>query len=193
MADTARSVLVLDDGGVPALVSALLVDDPSAVHVRFVGRSPRAKAISKLRSERLAFAGWYDAGPSNSATELLLAALREARRIAAEQVVWPEFASDDLDRLSLAISRVRLVDDLAALDCPPDAQPPHVETPLIDLDARRICDLAVDLDAPLDAESVWWCESTGPRVCGQCEACRLWQAAIAAPRAWERAEAAPVA
>jgi hypothetical protein len=193
MADAARSVLVLDDGGVPSLVGALLVDEPSAVHVRFVGRSPRARAISKRRSERLAFAGWYDAGPSKSASELLLAALREARRIAAPQVVWPEFASEDLDRMSLAISRVRLIEDLAALDCPPDAAPPHIETPLLDLDARRICDLAVDLDAPLDAESVWWCDAAGSRVCGQCEACRLWQTAIAGPRAWEGADAAPVA
>ena len=186
MPEAALPVVVIDDGGLPALVSALMVNEPAATHIWCISSNPRGVHVSQYRTGRLAFASFTRGVAESPLPEMLLASLRFAVEINAHSVVWPFFSSVDVERMSLAACRVRLVEELIALETPANSALPRLETPLLDLDPPRICDLAVDMGAPIDARNVWWCETQGPRVCGRCDECRRWQSALAAPRCWER-------
>jgi 7-cyano-7-deazaguanine synthase in queuosine biosynthesis len=111
----------------------------------------------------------------------LLSALAEARAIGASQVIWPAHAGADrhgeldIDTLTLITDRALLVSQLAALDSS-DA-PIRIQTPLAELTDDRLVDLALDLDAPLNA--AWWCLNEQPDPCNQCSQCLRWREALA--------------
>lgn len=89
----------------------------------------------------------------------LLAVLLLAARVQCSRVVWPGHAgghdSVDLDRLSQIADRSLAASKFAGLcSSASTAVGLHVDTPFADLTDRQLADLAIDMDAPVDA--CWW-------------------------------------
>lgn len=173
------SVLVISDGGVPALVSCMLAINPEAVVLWTppVGSAgldfPRAligpahRRAAERQADLLGLRGaelapdlpWpQNAGPPCAA--VLLMATEVAQRLGCSDVIWPVVCGADLDDLAGSAERARLVSRLTMLPRvhglegvgPPDFV--RVRTPLADLTAQQVAELALDLDAP--THTCWW-------------------------------------
>lgn len=88
-------------------------------------------------------------------TAMLLTAVRAAGRLGLDRVLWPVLGQDAVG--ADAPERARLVSQLAAFDAP-DGRSIRVLTPLADLTDAQVLELALDLDAPLDAGACVWTE-----------------------------------
>ncbi len=183
--------LVIDDGGVAALVTCCLAGEPSRLTPFIASGSAedaesRADAV-KRKADLLGLAtpverssGEASDDPRIETTALLLDAGREALRLGLSTIVWPVHLGIDLDAMERALDRARLVERLVTLDSPPGAEL-RIETPLLDLSDAQIAELARDLDAPL--ETAWWCRKSGPAPCGRCGSCRRWEAVLGPQKA----------
>ena len=205
MTQISGRVMVIDDGGVAALVACCLCSDPARV-TPYAAPGPGPSAPSRLEAvkRRAELLGLGDPvlaprapreKPSDSpspsgetderalATDLLLQAGRESVRRGLRRLVWPVSCGADLEDMEREIERARLVERLVNLDAPlgDGSSALRLETPLIDLTDRQIAELATDLDAPLDV--AWWCRKDGPAPCGRCGGCHRWEAALGQARA----------
>jgi len=164
-------LLVIADGGLPALVVCMLWPEPEAVSVWVPPAgtpsvecpltliSARHIAAAEAQADILGLGGVVAgaespglSGPSALSRTLLLACER-AGEVGAATVVWPVVCGDDLEHLAAAADRARLLSRLWTLDN--QAGETHgVRTPLADLNDAEVAELALDLDAPL--ETLWW-------------------------------------
>lgn len=183
--------LVIDDGGVAALVVCCVAAEPTRV-TPFAAPPGGASAgnridASKRRAGLLGLAetvvregtgSELSEDPFAETTAILLDAGRLAGRLGLTTIVWPVHLGIDLDAMERELARARLVERLVCLDAPGGAAATglRIETPLLDLTHEQIASLARDLDAPLDA--AWWCLKAGPAPCGRCGSCRRWEAAL---------------
>lgn len=150
--------LLIDDAGIGALAAAMALDDPSRAVAWVSTRLPEgleaAAAVVRRKSEAVGLGGvrvraeWDDDGPL-STTRLLLDAVDEARAASCAAVLWPVHYGHDLDAVSQASDRLRLVNTLALLELGQAA--PRVEAPLLDFTDAEVAELALDVEAPLDA------------------------------------------
>lgn len=118
-------------------------------------------------------------------TAMLLSAASEALSFGIRRVVWPvqgPLASGnapDLDRLAEITDRVTTVSELISIDALGGGI--SIDVPFADLTDEQLVELAIDLDAPLDA--CWWClqePDSAARPCGTCDECARWSRAIKA-------------
>lgn len=137
------SVLIISDGGLPALVSCMLAINPEAVAIWVPPEGspgldhPAARIGSQHRAaverqaDLLGLRGVDLGAPLNWPLEsdsdgesdvhilptsaLLLLAVTEARRLGCSDVVWPVVCGADLDELATAAERARLVSRLSML------------------------------------------------------------------------------
>ncbi len=183
--------LVIDDGGVAALVVCCVAPEPARV-TPFAAPPAGASAgnridASKRRAGLLGLAepvvregtgSELSEDPFAETTAILLDAGRLAGRFGLSSVVWPVHLGIDLDAMERELARARLVERLVSLDAPAGtaAESLRIETPLLDLTPEQIAALARDLDAPLEA--AWWCHKAGPAPCGRCGSCRRWESAL---------------
>lgn len=98
-------------------------------------------------------------------TSILLQAALAAAGASIATVVWPAHAGPgvepDLDRVALVLDRALLVTRLVALDADEHGIPAfRVDTPYADFTDRQLAELAIDLDAPIQA-CWWWGGQTG--------------------------------
>lgn len=89
----------------------------------------------------------------------LLGVLLLAARLQCSRVVWPVHAGGhdaiDLDRLSQIADRSLVAAKYASLcSSARSAMAMQLDTPFADLTDRQLADLAIDIDAPIDA--CWW-------------------------------------
>lgn len=141
---------------IPPCPSPLSTDDPAV---------PTAGALVEKQADLFGYeevlrgASPTSAGPERRAVHstalgleasiLLLEAVVDAAEAGAGRVVWPIVAGADLDAMHLASERAQLVSRLAWLDERRLAGlAVAVETPLVDLTAEQVADLARDLDVP---------------------------------------------
>lgn len=186
--------LVIDDGGVAALVACCLATQPSrvtpyAAPAAGPGAQCRIEAV-KRRADLLGLSKptFRPAGdtpsedPFAETTLCLLDAGREALRRGLSIVVWPVHLGVDVDAMERELARARLVERLVSLDAPGglDGGVVRIETPLLDLADDQIAALAQDLDAPLD--TAWWCVKGGAAPCGRCGSCRRWEGVLSGVR-----------
>lgn len=162
-------LLVISDAGLPALVTSMLWPEPEAVSlwVPPLGAplldspaltvSERHVRAAEAQADLLGLSGavrcdaaWDDRPMPVS--RLLMLACGHAAATGADTVVWPAVCGADLEALAEVSDRARLVGRLWTLDS--SGRTPSVRTPLADLTAREVADLALDLDAPLEA--LWW-------------------------------------
>lgn len=180
--------LVIDDGGLAALVACMICPDPQAVLVwvpPLAGtQAPRRLRAVRRHADLLDLRDVIEAPPLPDVARqprsgpaflaeprLLLAAAAEALSARCARLVWPVHCGESLDDMALAADRARLINHLVDLEAGEGA-PLTVETPLLDLTDAQLAELALDLDAPLDA--CRWCEADADEACGRCAACRKW-------------------
>lgn len=168
-------VLVLSDGGLASLVACAAAgqgDGAGSAEVAPVmwepgDSAPRLASVARqaelcgLPLSKIA-AGLFPP-PQGGAGALQSLALVQAALAGAgagfTTVVWPVHAGPgaepDLDRVALAIDRALLVSRLVALDADEHGIPAiRVDTPYADFTDRQLAELAIDLDAPVQA--CWW-------------------------------------
>lgn len=150
------SVLIISDGGLPALVSCMLAINPEAVVVwapppgspgldhpsAIVGAEHRASVerqadLLGLRGVESSPAIPWPCGDINTQSPhapsslptaaLLLLATTEAHRLGCSDVIWPVVCGHDLDELATAAERARLVSRLTML--PPQQGRVRLESP----------------------------------------------------------------
>ena len=140
------SVLIISDGGLPALVSCMLAINPEGVVIWSPPQGspgldhpaarigPQHRAAVERQADLLGLRGVEFGAPLNWPAEaespedgdlhtlptsaLLMMAAEEARRLGCSDVVWPVVCGADLDELATAAERARLVSRLTML-------PPH--------------------------------------------------------------------
>lgn len=176
-------ILIIHDGGLPALVACLMVPNlsdviawipPAGSSLRSAGADPVSQAaFVRQQADLLGFGKVVTptpetAGPSEhhrvfEQSRTLLRAAADAAALGCRRVVWPVVAGDRAQDLLELSERAALVNRLlwlaeAARTTDPGAAPPapRLETPFIDLTPAQIADAAKDLDAPLAA--CWWTE-----------------------------------
>ena len=93
----------------------------------------------------------------------LLGVLLLAARLQCTRVVWPVHAGGhdavDIDRLSQIADRGLVASKFASIcSSASTAVGLHVDTPFADLTDRQLADMAIDIDAPVDA--CWWWKAT---------------------------------
>lgn len=173
-----ENVLVICDGGLPALVCCLLAVAPEAVVAWLpplgspgidhpsaeIGPDHRlaveaqADLLGLRGVEAASLSGWEEGGLPTTA--MLLLASQAAARLGCSEVIWPIVCGGDLDELASACDRARILTQLATL--PPQqgrargqAGPEvRVRVPLADLTPQQVAELALDLDGPV--HSCWW-------------------------------------
>jgi hypothetical protein len=195
--DTNGRVLILSDGGMPALIAAMHARE--AVSLNAMGKTPEQIGVmlrdqvlltpfglrtesklpqSRAVAQQASTLGVGLMGVGTGTDEIkqlltvaphaddderegmeLLAVLLLAARLQCSRVVWPVHAgghdSVDLDRLSQIADRALAASMFAGLcSSASTAVGLHVDTPCADLTDRQIADLAIDMDAPVDA--CWW-------------------------------------
>jgi hypothetical protein len=198
--DTNGRVLILSDGGMPALIAAMhareacslatpgaapeqiaatlrdrvllmpfgLRTETRLLQSRAVTQQATLLGLGLLGVEVTGKAGeeikpLLTVAPHADADERegceLFAALLLAARLQCARIVWPAHAgghdSVDLDRLSQIADRALVAGQYAGLcSSARIAASLHLETPFADLTDRQLADLAIDIDAPVDA--CWW-------------------------------------
>lgn len=136
-------MLIISDGGLPALVSCMLAINPEGVVIWSPPQGspgldhpgarigPQHRAAVERQADLLGLRGVEFGAPLNwpseaSAAEeddvhtlptsaLLMLATAEARRLGCDDVVWPVVCGSDLDELASAAERARLVSRLSML------------------------------------------------------------------------------
>ncbi|TVQ61327.1 MAG: hypothetical protein EA379_06675 [Phycisphaerales bacterium] len=172
--------LLIDDGGLGALVVSMTVDDPALltplVSPRRAADADAVRRAVAKRAEALGMGSPILAAGSPGSHDgplwtprALLAAMDAAAAGGFHAVVWPVHRGSDLDALMHTADLTRLVGALTLLEL--GAEAPRLETPLLDLTDEQIAELAIDADAPLDAG--WWLADDATR----------WAAAFDAARA----------
>lgn len=137
------SVLIISDGGLPALVSCMLAINPEAVAVWVppIGAAgldhaaarigPQHRAAAERQADLLGLRGvevsapmpWPSEGDADHQADqaavptsaILLLATAEARRLGCSDLIWPVVCGGDLDELASAAERARLVSRLSML------------------------------------------------------------------------------
>ncbi len=168
------------------------------------GREPQARAAIE-RQALLSGLGLLTAEPpvrvdgsgAPGQNALLLSACLLAIGRGLSRVVWPvQLGCDNSQAVIDAMDRANVISHLAAIDLPrvPGPGGPasiRIESPFADFSDAQLLDLAVDLGAPLPRPvrgeaafaggqgACWWCERTGPRLCGVCGECGRWGVAWA--------------
>ena len=145
-------------GWLPPVGSGLFSDEPPYVSGSISGRN-RAEMVerqSKLFGFREVFA--HDPSPSRhrmSVASLLLHAIEIAADHRCERVIWPICVGEDLEALHRVTEQAALVTELTALDqglySGGNSACVRLFTPLADLDPDGLAELAIDLDAPMEA------------------------------------------
>lgn len=182
---SAEPILIIHDGGLPALVACLMVPDfsdviawvpPAGSSLRGVGADHIAQsAFVRQQADLLGFGRVLTpAGPGETDADAgahrvfeqprtLLRAAADATALGCRRWVWPIVAGDRAQDLLEFSERAALINRLlwlaeAARTTDPGAapSPPRLETPFIDLTPAQVADAARDLDAPLAA--CWWTE-----------------------------------
>ena len=145
-------------GWLPPVGSGLFADEPPFVpgSISARNRADMVKQQAQLFGFREVFA--HDPAPARhklSVASLLLHAVEIAADHRCERVIWPIRVGDDLQALHRVTEQAALVTELAALDeslcLDGESGAIRVFTPLADLDADGLDELASDLDAPLEA------------------------------------------
>jgi hypothetical protein len=185
--------LVIDDGGVAALVACCLATEPSRVTPfaappagpgagsRIDASLRRADLLGMSKAIVRSAGDTPSEDPFAETTALLLDAGRQGVRMGVGVVIWPVHLGIDVDAMERELARARLVERLVSLDAPGGLDSPslRIETPLLDLGDDQLGALARDLDAPLD--TAWWCVNGGAAPCGRCGSCRRWESALNTP------------
>lgn len=120
------------------------------------------------------------------ASQLLLAA-EDALRLGCATVIWPVVCGEDLEAMFAAEELAALTGRLAGLTIGPGGGgiprrargwdlAPRIEIPLADLTVEQVCDLALDLDAPVDR--CWWQRRTAESERWAIEARLTWEPSL---------------
>jgi hypothetical protein len=162
--DTQASSLLIDVGGLASTISCLTLDEPeetilwAARPTADSGQDPaRLAARMKKMVETFGLAGLIIAepvaGPEPTALDhslLLLSAARDALAAKCRTLIWPAYVGDDMEKLSRANDRVRMLSGLIVAETPGAARNRRlrIETPFLDFTEERLRELAEDLRAP---------------------------------------------
>ena len=177
---TARRPVLLGRGDVPSLVCALILEQEfgSGIRIRHLtGESDAAAAARESAAVRQA--ALLDTEPERSAAEpgrpAALGRLLDGLLAAGpeEFLVWPVRTGPDPEQVRLELELAQHLARAVGIALGRPATP--IDTPLIDLEAAQVLEMAVDLGAPLEA--AWPCEQGGVTPCGTCGDCRLWMEA----------------
>ncbi|RMH25994.1 MAG: hypothetical protein D6693_07940 [Planctomycetota bacterium] len=169
MPQRAEPVLVIADGGLPSLVTMLMLDEPARGIALFTGAGADDSALRRRATDlhvELAGLDRVDepalapdalaplaGGLGESA--MLLAAIADAAERRCREVHWPRTADGDLDAMADAADRALLVERLGVIESARTGSlDVSLVTPLLDLDDQQIAELAADLAAPV--WSCWW-------------------------------------
>ncbi len=208
------TALLIDRGDLASMVALALEAQSERVVVWMPfddGPASGARAEAIARHARVYAAHDVIDGPLLTATTTarhpavaggleLLYAIDAALQRGIARVIWPVTAmtasdpasgapSDDAstNAIAEAINRATLASMVVAVNGGPEVV---VETPVVDLDGRRLADLADDLGAPMNG--FWPCEGAGETPCGSCAGCRASRAGFQAaglPWPWPLPEA----
>lgn len=186
--------LIIDDGGVGALLACMLSETPGRVvawHPVTTAPAPESRRRSVgVHAEWLELGGMEASAAlgSEEPEALLLPALRRGAVLGVTEVVWPVHVGEDVEAMLRESERGRLARRLVWLDLP--HPPPSIRTPLLDLTDDQIAELLRDLRAPLGG--AWWCWWEGDAPCGRCEGCERWNGRLPVLSTAEAGVAAPV-
>ncbi len=161
------STLLIDVGGLSTTIACLTLDDPeetilwapSPAGANLMPGGGLASQATRMKKivETFGLAGLLVAEPVAGAdttpvdTALtILSACRDAIAAGCRTVVWPAHMGDDMDSLSRANDRVRLISGLLVAETPGAARNKRlrIETPFLDFTDERLRELAEDLRAP---------------------------------------------
>lgn len=165
---TQRTVLVINDGSLAALVVSMMeretggvvawVPPPGSALSQDAPENPRSADLVREQAALLGYAQVRmvdgeplaegdDAGLETSL--LLMSAVADAARLGCERVVWPVVCGADLEMMQRASERASLVSRLAWLEEHTSLSGVGaVTTPLVDLTHGQVEEMACDLDAP---------------------------------------------
>ncbi len=183
--DVSEKALIIDDGGLTALLATLLAPDPG----KLVLWTPPLEgpaveetlAIARRRSDALGCDSVHSGGRADPAgsgfgvARMLLGACDAAQKARCGVVVWPVNRGDRVDEMAGFADRARLVGFLADLES--GGGGPRLETPFLDMTDVQVLMLAEDADAPMGegwltpAETARW-EQAGRAVLSPSEAGR---------------------
>lgn len=171
--DASEKALIIDDGGLTALLATLLAPDPGRV-VLWTPPMDGAKveetfALVRRKGETLgcetAECGGRADNPGGRfhVARMLLSACEVALKARCGVVVWPANRGDRVDDMAAMADRARLVGFLADLET--SGAGPRLETPFLDMTDAQVLMLAEDADAPsgegwlTDEEAARWAEA----------------------------------
>lgn len=162
--DTQASALLIDVGGMATTIACLTLDEPEETILWAAAPAPssgtdagRLAARLKRMVESFGLAGLVIAepvlGPDPTPLDhslLLLSAARDALSARCRTLIWPAIAGDDMEKLSRANDRVRMLSGLIVAETPGAARNRRlrIETPFLDFTDERLKELAEDLRAP---------------------------------------------
>lgn len=155
--DVSEKALIIDDGGLTALLATLFAPDPGNI----VLWTPPAQgaaveetlAVARRRSESLGCESVESGGRADATTgrfviaRMLMQACEAALKARCSVVVWPANKGDHVDEMAALADRARLVGFLADLES--GGGGPRLETPFLDMTDLQILMLAEDADAPM--------------------------------------------
>jgi Queuosine biosynthesis protein QueC len=185
MATPHGTSLLIDDGGAAALLAGFLQEADSLAHVWFSwtqGPSMSSRLAATKRHASILGASWSQSDcPWPDTTDqsetitgfmesrVLLAAGQTAVSRGCTRVIWPIALGDDIELMSRAVDRARLIEHVWNLDMTGDRAGLLLELPLVDLMPPQLADLAQDLQIPLG--DTWDCLLGEEKPCGACPGC----------------------
>ncbi|MBL0921881.1 MAG: hypothetical protein IBJ10_07105 [Phycisphaerales bacterium] len=163
--ETHVSALLIDVGGLASTIACLTLDEPEETILWAARPAPdapgpdaaRLTARLKKMVESFGLAGMVIAEPvagleptALDQSLLVLSAARDALAARCRTLIWPAFVGDDMEKLSRANDRVRLLSGLIVAETPGAARNRRlrIETPFLDFTEERLRELAEDLRAP---------------------------------------------
>lgn len=169
-------MLVIADGGLPAMVAALLGQPPEDVilwvpplgvalpendaarltPVHIEAARGQGEALSVRRVEACGTLTWPSRAAQPPTAAVLLLACEFAARTGCTSIIWPVVHGENPDRIFASEETASLVSRLATLSMSTgrNQDSPIFSLPLVDLTPRQVADLALDLNVPTDL--CWW-------------------------------------
>lgn len=108
----------------------------------------------------------------------LVDATATALALGCRRVIWPVRIGPAYANLATLVERIDCVLSMASVGC--DEPPLVIQTPLLELTAEQVVDLADDQNLPVDATPpTWWpCATDDLEPCGSCATCVMWRDAF---------------
>lgn len=158
-------VLVINDGGLPALVASMIELERAAVLAWLPpGIDEQARGLVREQADLLSYENVVASQASAErpaaaiagglgASVMLLRAMADGVASECDRVVWPIVSGGDLDEMNISMERASLAGqlacvDLAAASAGAISAGPDLVTPLLDLTPAQVLELADDLGVP---------------------------------------------